>query len=106
MKFRITGTEDEVTSAARRVGDLFTVLETSRLYPRRGESRLVSVYIEAGPPPTPSGGQYAALKSDPGCPLCGSACRWDGQDFDHGGDAFTCLSHGHAFTITQQGDLT
>ncbi|GAA0968925.1 hypothetical protein [Actinocorallia libanotica] len=46
MKIRLTGTETEVEQAAELIGGLFTVLETSRLYPRR-DSQLVSLYIEA-----------------------------------------------------------
>lgn len=47
VKIRLTGLPDEVEAAADRIGRVVTVLETSRPYPRRGNSRLVSLYLEA-----------------------------------------------------------
>ncbi|MEW2353049.1 hypothetical protein [Spirillospora sp. NPDC029432] len=47
VKIRLTGQPEEVEAAAARIGGVVAVLETSRLYPRRGDSRLVSLYLEA-----------------------------------------------------------
>lgn len=53
MKIRITGLPGEVESAAARLGEVLTVLESSGLRPRRGNSRLVSLYLDAAPKPWP-----------------------------------------------------
>jgi len=47
VKIRLVGLPGEVQSAADRIGQVVAVLETSRPYPRRGTSRLVSLYLEA-----------------------------------------------------------
>ncbi|NVI93154.1 hypothetical protein [Actinomadura sp. BRA 177] len=47
MKIRLTGLPAEVDTAAARIADVVTVLETSRPYPRRGTSALVSLYLDA-----------------------------------------------------------
>ncbi|RAY16372.1 hypothetical protein DPM19_05700 [Actinomadura craniellae] len=46
MKVRIIGTAEELPTALAALGRTFTVLETSRPYPRRGDSQLCSVYLE------------------------------------------------------------
>ncbi|KAB2347245.1 hypothetical protein [Actinomadura rudentiformis] len=55
VKIRLTGLPAEVQDAADRIAAVVAVLETSRPYPRRGNSRLVSLYLEAdvSTPPTP-----------------------------------------------------
>ncbi|MFI0451196.1 hypothetical protein [Actinomadura sp. 6N118] len=47
MKIRLTGLPAEVQDAADRIAAVMAVLETSRPYPRRGDSRMVSLYLEA-----------------------------------------------------------
>jgi hypothetical protein len=47
VKIRLTGLPAEVGTAAARIADVLTVLETSRPYPRRGNSALVSLYLDA-----------------------------------------------------------
>ena len=46
----LTGLPDEVEAAADRIGRVLTVLEVSKPYPRRGDSRLVSLYLDAESP--------------------------------------------------------
>ncbi|TDC45050.1 hypothetical protein E1281_31665 [Actinomadura sp. KC345] len=46
MRIRLTGRFAEVDMAAARIADVVTVLETSRPYPRRGNSALLSLYLE------------------------------------------------------------
>ncbi|WP_433465363.1 hypothetical protein [Spirillospora sp. CA-128828] len=46
MKIRLTGRPAEVDTAAARIAGVVTVLETSRPYPRRGTSALVSLYLD------------------------------------------------------------
>lgn len=46
MKIRLTGLPAEVETAAARIAGVLTVLETSRPYPRRGNSALVSLYLD------------------------------------------------------------
>lgn len=46
MKIRLTGLPAEVNTAAARLADVVTVLETSRPYPRRRDSALVSLYLD------------------------------------------------------------
>ncbi|WP_433467003.1 hypothetical protein [Spirillospora sp. CA-128828] len=46
MKVRLTGLPAEVETAAARIAGVVTVLETSRPYPRRGTSALVSLYLD------------------------------------------------------------
>ena len=61
VKIRLTGLPAEVQAAADRISRVVGVLETSRPYPRRGNSRLVSLYLDVdldapaaeGGPPTP-----------------------------------------------------
>lgn len=47
VKIRLTGVPADVEAAADRIARVVTVLETSRPYPRRGASRLISLYLEA-----------------------------------------------------------
>jgi hypothetical protein len=61
VNIRLTGLPDQVTATAERIGQVVTVLETSKPYPRRGNSALVSLYLEvaapagpAAPPATPA----------------------------------------------------
>ncbi|NVI91396.1 hypothetical protein [Actinomadura sp. BRA 177] len=62
MKIRLTGPPAEVDTAAARIASVVTVLETSRPYPRRGNSALVSLYLDVtldapaeGAPTDPTG---------------------------------------------------
>jgi hypothetical protein len=47
VKIRLTGLSAEVQAAADRIAAVVAVLEISKPYPRRGNSRLVSLYLEA-----------------------------------------------------------
>lgn len=46
MRIRLTGLPAEVDTAAARIAGVLRVLETSRPYPRRGDSALVSLYLD------------------------------------------------------------
>lgn len=46
MRIRLTGLPAEVETAAARIAGVVTVLETSRPYPRRGNSAVVSLYLD------------------------------------------------------------
>ncbi|WUI00948.1 hypothetical protein OHR68_03760 [Spirillospora sp. NBC_00431] len=56
MKLRLIGLPAEVDTAAARIATVLTVLETSRPYPRRGNSALVSLYLEVQIPAGPGAG--------------------------------------------------
>ncbi|GAA2630948.1 hypothetical protein SMC26_23625 [Actinomadura fulvescens] len=64
VKIRLTGLPAEVQAAADRIADVVTLLETSRPYPRRGNSRLVSLYLEADVSTAPTAGDTDDHPSD------------------------------------------
>jgi hypothetical protein len=46
MRIRLVGLPEEVKEGMERVGKVFDVVQSSRVMPVRGNSRLVRVYIE------------------------------------------------------------
>jgi hypothetical protein len=59
VKIRLVGTLEECLDAQERLTRVFEIVEISRPYPSRGQSRLVRVYVELRldperPPPTPA----------------------------------------------------
>jgi hypothetical protein len=51
MKIRLMGTPAECQAAATRIARVLDVREQSAPVPNRGDSQLVRVYLEVGPPP-------------------------------------------------------
>ncbi|TDB79674.1 hypothetical protein E1264_35205 [Actinomadura sp. KC216] len=64
MKVRLTGLPAEVDTAAARIASVLTVLETSEPYRRRGNSALVSLYLEVSLDP-PAPGAEPPSETDP-----------------------------------------
>ena len=46
MKIRLHGDADDITTAAERLSQVFTVLNTSRAYPDRAPSNYYRVYLD------------------------------------------------------------
>ncbi|KAB2351604.1 hypothetical protein [Actinomadura rudentiformis] len=46
MKLRLVGLPDEIDDAVEAIGQVVEVLEVSAHYPRRGNTRQVSVYLD------------------------------------------------------------
>ncbi len=46
MKIRLEGTREECVQVALRLAEVFDVVSVSDLYPNRGRSLLVRVYVE------------------------------------------------------------
>jgi hypothetical protein len=53
VKLRLHGTAEEVAEATRRLVEVLEVASVSALYPDRGASRLVRVYLEVRLPLAP-----------------------------------------------------
>ncbi|MGK5553981.1 hypothetical protein ACSNOI_20410 [Actinomadura kijaniata] len=54
IRIRLMGLPDHVTAVLAHLRQTLDVVEVSDLYPCRGESRNVRVYLTAQPPATPT----------------------------------------------------